>query len=272
MNNTIKPPNSRHPIELADKPYFKSKNKSDTKKEENSSNTSDTISISNLARFRYTQSAAIERQTSMSKSQLQGLHEKSNQNIVKFSKIIVSGTFDKEDYLPKTKDPERLALGQKALDFAIARAQLPPTSAPNPFSGMARNDLSAIFYDETQSYTVAERKAAFTELSKQDNEYFSQLSLKLTNGGDNREFFKSLLDYFADLPPVEQSVYPDGHKTRMSSLYQEQLDLWGPLNLIKHPSKKDHEKFSGGLFEEGRSPQKMLEAVFEEALALIRRR
>lgn len=272
MNLSIKPYLSGIVAKTPTKEESPAPNKNEGTSANPSTHKTKTLSISLAAQARYFQSAAIERQTAMSKSQLQGLHEKSNQDIVKFSQIIVSGKFDKEDYLPKTKDPERLALGQKALDFAIARAQLPPTSAPNPFSGMARNDLSAIFYDDTQSYTVAERKAAFTELSKQDNEYFSQLSLKLTNGGDNREFFKSLLDYFADLPPVEQSVYPDGHKTRMSSLYQEQLELWGPLNLIKHPSKKDHEKFSGGLFQEGRSPQKMLEAVFEEALALIRRR
>ncbi len=40
-------------------------------------------------------------------------------------------------------------------------------------------------------------------------------------------FFKSILDYFDDLPPVEKAAYPDGHRDSIDSLYQEQLDQWG---------------------------------------------
>ncbi len=36
-------------------------------------------------------------------------------------------------------------------------------------------------------------------------------------------FFKSILDYFDDLPPVEKAAYPDGHRDSIDSLYQEQL-------------------------------------------------
>ena len=34
-------------------------------------------------------------------------------------------------------------------------------------------------------------------------------------------FFKSILDYFDDLPPVEKAAYPDGHRDSIDSLYQE---------------------------------------------------
>ncbi len=71
---------------------------------------------------------------------------------------------------------------------------------------MARNDLSAVVYDDSGTYTMAEPYAASAELRMQDEAYFSSLSAKLTNGGDNRDFFKSILDYFDDLPPVEKAA------------------------------------------------------------------
>ena len=51
-------------------------------------------------------------------------------------------------------------------------------------------------------------------------------------------FFKSILDYFDDLPPVEKAAYPDGHRDSIDSLYQEQLDQWGPLALIKQATEE----------------------------------
>ena len=60
-------------------------------------------------------------------------------------------------------------------------------------------------------------------------------------------FFKSILDYFDDLPPVEKAAYPDGHRDSIDSLYQEQLDQWGPLALIKQATEEDTEKLSESL-------------------------
>ncbi|MEL4249342.1 hypothetical protein, partial [Shewanella xiamenensis] len=64
-------------------------------------------------------------------------------------------------------------------------------------------------------------------------------------------FFKSILDYFDDLPPVEKAAYPDGHRDSIDSLYQEQLDQWGPLALIKQATEEDTEKLSESIFKEG---------------------
>lgn len=60
---------------------------------------------------------------------------------------------------------------------------------------MARNSLSAVVYDDLGDYTEAERYAAYGELQRQDETYFSSLYAKITNGGDNRQIFKGILDY-----------------------------------------------------------------------------
>ncbi len=228
----------------------------------------ETVSISASAKALYSQSSAAERQASMSQSDLRGLYDKSSRDISKFTQVIAGGDYSKENFLPQTEDPDRLALGQKALDYSIARAQLPPKNASNPFAGMARDDLSAIVYDDTETYTLAERNAAYNELFRQDQEYFSKLFAKITNGGDNREVFKGILDYFDDLPPVEQSAYPDGFRDNIDSLYQEQLDQWGPLALIKQSAEQDTEKTSESIFTQGQSSAEMLQAILEKAIAL----
>ncbi len=133
---------------------------------------------------------------------------------------------------------------------------------------MARNDLSAIVYDDSGIYTDAERYAAYGELTHQDSVYFTKLATKITNGGDNREFYKGILDYLDELSPVEKAAYPDGHRDFYDRLYQEQLDLWGSLALLKQPTEEDSEMLSESIFKKGQSSEEMLQALLEKAIAL----
>lgn len=245
-----------------------SNNTINSESKNSNSNTSATVSISSSAQALYVQSSATERQASMSQSQLNSLRTKTDTTLYNFSQSISTGSYNKEELLPKTDDPARLALGQKALDYAISAHQSPPGNVSNPFAGMDRNALSAVTYDDSGTYTTAERYAAWAELREQDEAYFSQLFTKITNGGDNRELFKGILDYFDDLPPVEKTAYPSGYRDSIDSLYQEQLDQWGPLALIKQSTEEDSEKLSESIFKEGQSSQEMLQAVLEKAIGL----
>ena len=231
-----------------------------------SSSAAGSVFISSSAQALYAQSNAAERQVSMSKGELNRLYNKGQSDIYNFSQFISKGNYNRDDLLPKTDDPSRLELGEKSLDYAIARHQSPPGKVSNPFAGMARNDLSAVVYDDSGTYTDAERYSAYAELSRQDEEYFSKLFTKITNGGDNREVFKGILDYFDDLPPVEQSAYPDGFRDNIDSLYQEQLGQWGSLALIKQSAEQDAEKMSESIFTQGQSSAEMLQAILEKAL------
>lgn len=236
--------------------------------ESSSSSAVGTVSISSSAQALYVQSNAAERQASMSKSELNKLYSKGQSDIYNFSQSISKGGYSQADLLPKTDDPARLELGQKSLEYAIARHQSPPGNVSNPFAGMERNDLSAIVYDDSGTYSDAERYSAYAELSRQDEAYFSKLFSKIKNGGDNREVFKGILDYFDDLSLVEQSAYPDGFRDNIKSLYQEQLDQGGALALIKQSAEQDVERAPESIFTQGQSSAEMLQAILEKAIEL----
>ena len=268
MNITIKSYQASIPAQVPAQEIPRSDNTTKSIAENTNSSTAATVSISSSAQARYIQSSATERQAAMSQGELKQLHSSTWSDIYNFSQLLGSKNYNKDDLLPQTDDPARLELGKKSLEYAISLHQSPPGNASNPFAGMARNDLSAVVYDDSGTYTMAERYAASAELRMQDEAYFSSLSAKLTNGGDNRDFFKSILDYFDDLPPVEKAAYPDGHRDSIDSLYQEQLDQWGPLALIKQATEEDTEKISESIFKEGQSSQEMLQAVLEKAIGL----
>ena len=268
MNITIKSYQASIPAQVPAQEIPRSDNTTKSIAENTNSSTAATVSISSSAQARYIQSSATERQAAMSQGELKQLHSSTWSDIYNFSQLLGSKNYNKDDLLPQTDDPARLELGKKSLEYAISLHQSPPGNASNPFAGMARNDLSAVVYDDSGTYTMAERYAASAELRMQDEAYFSSLSAKLTNGGDNRDFFKSILDYFDDLPPVEKAAYPDGYRDSIDSLYQEQLDQWGPLALIKQATEEDTEKLSESIFKEGQSSQEMLQAVLEKAIGL----
>ncbi|WP_244986597.1 hypothetical protein [Pseudomonas syringae] len=239
-----------------------------TLSEKASSSATETVSISSSARALYALSSAEEPKTNVPDSDLKGLYKKGQSTVYSFGQLIAGGNYNKENMLPKTDDPDRLALGQQSLDYAIGLSQTPPKNVPNPFEGMARDGLSAIVYDDSGTYTDAERYAAYGALSKKDETYFSQLYAKVTNGGDNREIFKGILDYFDDLPSVEKAAYPDSFRESIDSLYQEQTEQWGPLALIEKSTDVAGEKVSLSTSTEEQLGEKTLQSVLEKAIEL----
>lgn len=192
----------------------------------------ETLSISGQAKALYNLSSAAERQATMSSSELNRLYAKGQRDIYDFGHLIASRNYNEEDLLPDTDDSERLAVARQALDFAIGLSYIPPKHNPNPFAGMARSDLSAIVYDDTNTYSEVERYAAYGELSKQDYEYFSALFAKTQHSDDRRELYKGILEYFDALPPVEKAAYPEGHRETVQGLLDKQVERWGPLAML----------------------------------------
>jgi hypothetical protein len=66
---------------------------------------------------------------------------------------------DADKEIPVSVDAARLAQARQATRFAY-------NLDSNPFAGLTRDELNAIVYDETKSYTVNERRAAFAELKQ----------------------------------------------------------------------------------------------------------
>jgi hypothetical protein len=74
-------------------------------------------------------------------------------------KLSEDARHDADRETPISVDPARLAQARQATRFAYKLDD-------NPFAGLTRDELNAIVYDETKSFTVNERRAAFAELKQ----------------------------------------------------------------------------------------------------------
>ena len=232
-------------------------------------NGGESVSISSSAKELYNLSGAAERQASMTSSELNRLYTKGQSVVHDFGNFISNRNYNEEDILPKTDDPERLAAARQALDYAVGLSYLPPRHSANPFAGMDRNVLSAIVYDDTNTYSDVERYAAYGELSKQDHIYVTQLSAKIQQSNDRREVYSGLLEYFDALPPVEKAAYPEGHRETMQNLLDKEIERWGPLTLLQLAAEEAAaEKRFESILNQEQTTAEMLQAILAKAQEL----
>jgi len=116
--------------------------------------------------------------------------------------------------VPNTNDPQLLARARQATDFINGKAR-----ASNPFKGMPRDQLALIAYDESGTFTVNERRAAWGESYDQE-EVWRQLVVRKADSeygrtGKLTKFFTEVLAYYKDLPEIEQAQYPEGYEMKL---------------------------------------------------------
>ena len=91
MNITIKSYQASIPAKAPAQEGLRSENTTKSTTENTNSSTAATVSISSSAQARYIQSSAIERQTSMSQSELKSLYAKGQKDIYNFGHLIAGG-------------------------------------------------------------------------------------------------------------------------------------------------------------------------------------
>lgn len=94
------------------------------------------------------------------------------------------------EVMPDSNDPYRIDLAKQAVDFAV-------DGVDNPFSGLPRETLSNIGFDESGAFTPAERYAAMAEISVRDGEFRTRVAEQVkaaqANGAD--ETIKYIVDH-----------------------------------------------------------------------------
>ncbi|MCF5469234.1 hypothetical protein GIV70_23380 [Pseudomonas syringae] len=114
--------------------------------------------------------------------------------------------------VPQSNDPDRLERAKNATEFVNG-------SGNNPFSGMSRDQLSLIAYDESGDFTVNEKKSAWLESYRQERIWRQQVvaegSAEYSATGKLTDFYTSVLDHYKELPAIEQSQYPSSYETRL---------------------------------------------------------
>ncbi|PHV40527.1 hypothetical protein CSQ95_02725 [Janthinobacterium sp. BJB304] len=105
-------------------------------------------------------------------------------------------------------------------DAASARSAAAATAfidnkGPNPFAGLSREQLATITHDDSGTFTVNERRAAYTQAYDEEQAWRSQVVAQAmqeyNTTGKMTNFFKSALAHFNALPQLEQAQYPENY-------------------------------------------------------------
>ena len=91
----------------------------------------------------------------------------------------------------------------------------------NPFAGLSREQLSTITNDDSGSFTVNERRAAYRQAHSEEEAWRAQVLAKATkeyeDSGKLTEFFKESLAHFMELPKMEQALYKEYYASDLQS-------------------------------------------------------
>jgi len=194
---------------------------SDTQSNQSTSGTqgSSTQTISTLAQqLAASASKAEERDKTLTRSELADKAKSILNHVVGDSYYANKELHDSE--IPNTSDPELLSRAKQAKEF-VNDASRGGHSIKNPFSGLSREQLSNIIYDESSTYTVNERHAAWRESYDQEEVWrekvAAQAMAEYNSTGKLTNFFSSVLDHFKGLPEIEQAQYPKDYASDLQS-------------------------------------------------------
>lgn len=198
-----------------------------------------TLTISTMAsQLAASASRADERDKTLTRSEMADKAKNILNHIVGDSYYANKTLHDSE--IPKTTDPELLSRAKQATRF-VNDAAKGGQSVKNPFSGLSREQLSSIFTDESGSYTVNERHAAWRESYDQEEVWRSKVvaeaMAEYNSTGKLTNFFRSVLDHFKELPAIEQAQNPEDYASDLESKIRRDF------NYRTHQSEGKGEEF-----------------------------
>ncbi len=107
--------------------------------------------------------------------------------------------------VPNTSDPAHLERAKQATEYTNGRGS-------NPFKGFAPEQLTLIIYDESGTFTTNEKRAALSEQGDQEYAWRAAVVAEINRqwdekNGDISDALKDIMDYFDNLPPIEEAQY-----------------------------------------------------------------
>ena len=208
-----------------------------------------TLTISTLARqLAESASRADERDKTLTRSELADKAKTALSQIQGDSYFANKAKHDSE--VPKTSDPELLVRAKQATAYVNSAAR-GGSSEKNPFTGLSRDQLANIVYDDSGTYTINERRAASYEVDRQEEVWrvkvTTQAMDEYNRTGKMTNFFSSVLDHFKELPAIEQAQYPKDYASDL----QSKIDL--DFNYRTHQAEG-----------KGKGPISLIEMLFEQ--------
>lgn len=116
--------------------------------------------------------------------------------------------------VPDTEDPAHLARAQQATAF------LNNPNKPNPFKGLSQEQLALIAYDESNTFTVNEQRAAWIESNAQEQVQRRILCKKMEDEynrtGKVANTLLEVYTFYQSLPSIERAL-------QIPAAYEDQL-------------------------------------------------
>lgn len=144
-------------------------------------------------------------------------------------RTVNSGTRAME--VPKTNDPELLDRAREASAF-VTRTLAGDKNAKSPFENLSREQLNLIAFDDSASFTLNERRAAWQGVQKMDESWrkvaINEGVIEQARTGKASRFYNNALSYLKSLPAIEKAVsYPKGAEAIVEARIKSDLTLPG---------------------------------------------
>ncbi|GAB7529835.1 hypothetical protein PS3A_22460 [Pseudomonas sp. 3A(2025)] len=154
--------------------------------------------------------------------------------------------------LPNTKNPDILARAKQATDYENGKA-------PNPFKGMSAELLTAISYDDSGTFTVNERRAAWSESYDQHQAWglkvIAEATEEYNRTGRHTKIYGQVLERYKSQPLIEKAQFPENYEKDLIAKRDEALRLAGKQAPKSKPSTFD-------MIREWRAKQPRLTTLF----------
>jgi hypothetical protein len=119
---------------------------------------------------------------------------------------------------------------EQAVAFALAQSNR-RMAAINPFAGLRREALCVVVFDDSGTYTLVERYAAYQAVRQSDADIFIKLIATTRGVVERRIVFRGLLEHYDRLLPIEKSIYPEGYRSVQQGHLDREEALYGPLKM-----------------------------------------
>lgn len=177
--------------------------------------TTDTARLSSLAQMLSDAATrAATRDASTDRKGLASIAERATQQIHSPAYENTKAARDAE--VPPSDDAQRLNQARQATDYLNGKGA-------NPFKGLSLEQLTLIVYDESDTFTVNERRAALVA-SHEEQEAWSKAVSKQVMDEYNRDghmspkTLKGILDYYKGLPAILESQLVDSYETDLNRI------------------------------------------------------
>lgn len=103
-------------------------------------------------------------------------------------------------------------------------------TAANPFAGRSHGELAAIVFDESGTFTMAERISAYAEVNRQEDARFKPVIESAKASGDYRAYYREALAYYDEMSPIEQAQMGSGYRDTIARNLRAEESKFGTLS------------------------------------------